>query len=116
VIVDARDSRGGYLNGLQLEAAVINSQLERLSVPLQQTAPGRYEATFSPSQEGAYFVTVAGSAPAPDAAGAPGTVVQTAGWVLSYSDEYRLDAADVSEPLALLESIARTTGGRSLAD
>lgn len=116
VIADARDSQGGYLNGLQLEAAVVNSQLERLNVPLQQTAPGRYEAVFSPSREGAYFVTVAGSAPASDAADAPGGVVQTAGWVLSYSDEYRLDAADAGEPLALLEAIANTTGGRSLTD
>jgi uncharacterized membrane protein len=117
LVVDARDSQGDYLNGLQLTASVLSAQLDRTELSLQQVAPGRYEADFTPAQEGAYFITVAGSAsPGEDASVPP--VVQTTGWVLSYSAEYRVDeiGTGADSPLNLLRRIASVTGGTSLGD
>lgn len=115
IVADARDSDGNYLNGLQLDAAIVSSQLDAVSVPLQQTAPGRYEAAFTPAQEGSYFITVAG-APSGDGSAGAGGIMQTTGWVMSYSAEYRAGTEEgADQPLALLNTIARTTGGTSLA-
>ncbi|WP_119072429.1 VWA domain-containing protein [Aggregatilinea lenta] len=114
ITVDARDSSGGYLNGLQLDAAVVSSQLDTLNVPLQQTAPGRYEAMFDPGQEGAYFITVAGTPP--DGSDTDGGIMQSTGWVMSYSAEYRVNTEEsADQSLALLDLIARTTDGALLA-
>jgi hypothetical protein len=116
--VDVRDNQGNFLNGLQLNAAVTNTQLETESLALRQTAPGRYEADFTPEEEGAYFVTVAGSTPDDSGPLAGQNVLQTTGWVLSYSAEYRVDAAGTSrnDPYALLRNLANITGGDSLRD
>jgi len=117
LIVDARDNRGNYLNGLQFDASVINAQLNTDTLQLQQTAPGRYEAVFTPEQEGAYFITVAGQTPASADDMASQQAAQTTGWVLSYSAEYRVDVTgeDREQPLNLLKRVARITGGESLA-
>jgi hypothetical protein len=116
LVVDARDSQGNYLNGLRLDASVVNSQLDRQTLPLQQTAPGRYEAVFTPEREGSYFITVAGSKPATTEGENPETVVQSTGWVLSYSAEYRIDVtgAEQEQPLATLRRITQITGGGML--
>ena len=68
---------------------------------MRPTAPGRYEATFAPANEGAYFVGVGETA---------GEARATAGWVLGYSPEY----AELSGNPALLASLAAQTGGRAL--
>ncbi len=116
LVVDARDNQGNYLNGLNLDASVVNAQLDRTSLALRQTAPGRYEAVFTPQDQGAYFITVAGGTP-PDAdVLTPQTVVQSTGWVLSYSAEYRIDAGGTGQdaPVNLLKRIADTAHGTSL--
>jgi uncharacterized membrane protein len=115
LVVDARDSQGDYLNGLQLTASVLSAELDRTTLTLQQVAPGRYEADFTPAQQGAYFITVAGSAPPGEEPSAP-PAVQTTGWVLSYSAEYRVDeiGTGADSPLNLLKRIASVTGGTSL--
>jgi Ca-activated chloride channel family protein len=117
LVVDARDSQGDYLNGLQLKASVLSAQLDRTELSLHQVAPGRYEADFTPTQEGAYFITVAGSTPQTEGPAAV-PVVQTTGWVLSYSAEYRVDeiGTGADSPLNLLKRIASVTGGTSLGD
>ncbi len=104
--VDARDVGAGevLLNGLALEANVVAPNGEVSNVALQQVAPGRYEADFTPETAGAYLIRVAGQAEN----GA--TVGQTLGWVLGYSPEYRNLAAN--EPL--LQRLAELTGGRGL--
>ena len=56
------------------------------AVTLQQIGPGQYSGEFTPLVEGAYLIRVAGNDPANAGAEA---VAQTAGWVLSYSPEYR---------------------------
>ncbi|HTP10802.1 MAG TPA: VWA domain-containing protein [Anaerolineae bacterium] len=83
VIVDARDASGNYLNGYTLNGNVVNPDGSAQPIELQQVAPGRYEGSFQPRDQGAYVIGVAGQAP-------DGTAVnERAGWVLSYSPEYR---------------------------
>ncbi len=119
LVVDVRDNQGNFLNGLRLDAAVTNTQLETNSLVLQQTAPGRYEAIFTPENEGAYFVTVAGRTPEETSTSPMQSVLQTTGWVLSYSAEYRVDEASgtgQSNPFELLRTLAEITGGSSLRE
>ena len=99
-------------------AAVVSSDLTTTVIPLQQVAPGQYEGTFTPTGEGAYFITVAGSTAETDQTLTPQTVMQTAGWVLGYSPEYALRDVGVSGKTgeALLQALSQLTGGASLAD
>ena len=107
LIVDARGSNGTYLNNLTMEANVISPAGETTNLTLQQVAPGRYEAPFTPEEDGAYFIRVAGTAPDAD----DDTVIgQTSGWVLGYSPEYQQLEADAH----LLTTIADLTNGRTL--
>lgn len=110
LVVDARDDAGAFLNGLDLGVSVIDPELEAERIPLRQVAPGRYEATFSPSAEGAYFLGIAGEGMVD---GQPLQVNQTTGWVMSYSPEYNLRA--IGADTALLDELAFLTDGRSLS-
>jgi hypothetical protein len=107
VTVDAIADDGSYLNDLTLEASVVAPDLTAQALALQQVAPGRYEAVFTPRTEGAYFVRVAGAGPQGQAA-----VAQTAGWVLAYSPEYRSLEGDPD----YLAYIARLGGGSIVSD
>lgn len=106
--VDVRDDNGEFLNSLVMEANVVAPDGEVTNVILQQVAPGRYEAAFTPQSDGAYFIRVAGADPnSEDIA-----VGQTSGWVLGYSPEY----AEFETNPQLLASLAALTGGRVLTD
>lgn len=107
IVVDARDNEGRFLDGLQLSGALLSPGGDSRRIALQQTAPGRYEATFNPQAEGAYFLTINGSAVL-DEQETPLTDIN--GWVMSYSPEYITRSADD----ALLAEIADITGGRNL--
>ncbi|MBL8156854.1 MAG: hypothetical protein JNM70_21950, partial [Anaerolineae bacterium] len=76
---------------------------------LRQVAPGRYEAVFTPEQEGAYLLAVRGSN-----ADSTLTVDQTTGWVMSYSAEYDRTAA--IDGAAVLQDVAELTGGASVEE
>lgn len=102
--VDARDEDGRLRNNLDLAANVVDPDGDVAELALQQVAPGRYEATFTPTAAGAYLIRVAGGG------GTEAAVAQTAGWVLSYSPEYRSLPA---EPQTLV-ALADLTGGRDL--
>jgi hypothetical protein len=109
--VDARGSSGSYLNNLQMEANVISPEGATVNLTLRQVAPGRYEAPFTPEQDGAYFIRVAGTAIATEGGDDDDTVIgQTSGWVLGYSPEYQQLEADAH----LLTTIADLTNGRNL--
>jgi uncharacterized membrane protein len=110
VIVDARDDNGQFANGLTLEASVTDPTLQNQRIILIQVAPGRYEATFAPDQEGAYLMQIVGTGSSSE--GTPIAVDQTNGWVLSYSAEY----VQSSNTVSVLPQIAATTGGRSLEE
>lgn len=103
VIVDAIGDDGAFLNGLDMDANIISPELDSETVEVQQVAPGRYEGVFTPSNEGAYFVRVAGA----DPEGGESAVAQTAGYVLSYSPEYRSFKGNPD----YLRFIAGLTGG-----
>jgi uncharacterized membrane protein len=109
LIVEARDDQGSFLNGLNLQASVVDPKLAGQNVTLQQVAPGRYEVPLDPQQEGAYFIRIAGAG----AQNQAGTVVgQTLGWVLSYSPEYQLRETNTN----LLNTLADLTGGQALGE
>lgn len=108
--IDAQDDQGEFLNNLNLQANIVapNGQVSNLT--LQQTAPGRYEATFAPQEEGAYFIGVGTEEQESGGAEEQGRLSQTAGWVLGYSPEYlNLD----SDPQTLA-ALSEQTGGRLL--
>ena len=121
--VDAQDESGAFRNDLALTANVVGATGETETLTLRPVAPGRYEATFTPQTEGAYFIgvgtTADGRPPTADgedassSSGQPsavGGLQTTAGWVLGYSPEY----ADLTGNPALLASLAAQTGGRAL--
>jgi uncharacterized membrane protein/secreted protein with Ig-like and vWFA domain len=83
VIVDARAANGDYLNGYTLNGNVVNPDGSAQPIELRQTAPGRYEGSFQPRDQGGYVIGVSGHS----SNGA--AVNERAGWVLSYSPEYR---------------------------
>ncbi len=109
VVVDAIDDEGLFLNGLDMDANIISPDLDGESIDVQQVAPGRYEGVFTPTDEGAYFVRVAGVDA--DNEGTP-AVAQTAGYVLSYSPEYRSFEGNPD----YLRFIAGLTGGDIVTD
>jgi uncharacterized membrane protein len=105
LLVDARDGDSRYLNGLEITANVVAPTGQVETVTLAQRAPGRYETSFQPQIEGAYFIRLAGEDEA------AGTVIgQTGGWVLGYSPEYR----QLEPDLALLAQLAELTGGQDV--
>jgi Mg-chelatase subunit ChlD len=103
--VDARADDGRFLNGLLLRANVLPPDGEAFEIPVRQTAPGRYEADFTPGREGAYLVRLYGE----DGTGA--AVNETTGWVMTYSPEYSLTRRVGGDALA---EIAALTNGRDL--
>jgi uncharacterized membrane protein len=105
IVVDARDADGTFLNGLGLEMSLVDPNLESQRVTLQQVAPGRYEAPFTPGDEGAYILRIAGS-------GGDVAVNQTSGWVMSYSPEYDLRVRPAEA--GVLGAVAALTDGREL--
>ncbi len=112
ISVDAVDSEGAFLNGLEMDANIVDPDLETTPLALPQVAPGRYEATFEPTMEGAYFVRIAGADQDQDGSQEQPSVAQTAGWVMAYSPEYRSFEGDP----AYIEMIAGLTGGSVVAD
>ena len=109
IVVDARDDSGQFLDGLLLTSALLDPDGESRRIPLQQTAPGRYESIFEPRSEGAYFLTINGSA---ELANETVALADLKGWVLSYSPEYIPREQDDK----LLAKIAEITGGSNLAE
>lgn len=100
--VDAYDNNGQFINNLNLQASIVSPDGSAQLVAMRQTASGRYQADFIPTEPGAYLIRVAG------AGGAQTSVGETSGWVLSYSPEYkRLD----SDARALARIALITEGG-----
>ena len=109
IVVDARDDEGRFLDGLLLNSALLNPAGDSFRLPLQQTAPGRYESTFTPQNEGAYFLTISGEAQLSESTT---SLTDLNGWVMSYSPEYIPRPHDDG----LLAEIAEITGGSNLGD
>lgn len=107
VIVDARGEDGDFLNGVDMQMSLVNPELDNEQVTLQQVAPGRYEASFMPDEEGSYILRLAGG-------DGETAVNETAGWVMSYSPEYDLRVAPAGA--GILGDIAEITGGREVQE
>jgi uncharacterized membrane protein len=107
IVVDARGDNGEYLNGMDMTASVVSPDLTSSPLTLKQVAPGRYEGTFKPGEEGAYFVRVAGADTDGGGSEAQPAVAQTSGWVLAYSPEFRSFEGNPD----YLQFIAGLTGG-----
>jgi Mg-chelatase subunit ChlD len=99
--LEARGPGGDFLNGYQVTASVVAPESGAQTVTLRQTAPGRYEAEFRPSEQGVYLFRF-------DAEGENGAFAETLGWALPYSPEYR----DINPNPDLLARIAALTGGK----
>ncbi|MCP6769441.1 FixH family protein, partial [Klebsiella pneumoniae] len=56
--VDAADSQGGYKNFLNLQAAVVSPKGDHVTVRLQQTGPGHYQAVFPTKEFGSYLLNL----------------------------------------------------------
>jgi uncharacterized membrane protein/secreted protein with Ig-like and vWFA domain len=109
--VDVRQANGAFFNDLEMAANVVAPDGQVTQLRLEQTAPGRYQGFFQPQREGAYLLGISGSPRENGASPESGdelAVVQTGGWVLGYSPEYKRLQGDE----ALLRSIAGATGGR----
>jgi uncharacterized membrane protein len=104
VTVDAVDEDGAFVNGLDAGVSLVGPDGEAVRVELAQTAPGRYEGTFVPQQEGAYLMRLTGSLAGEEA------LALTTGWVMDYSPEY---AALEGDP-ALLAYLAELGDGAVL--
>ena len=104
VVVDAFDQTQGYLNNASFVARVIAPDLSTRQVVLNQTAPGRYEASFNASATGSYLLNVR------DLHQPQGG--QSLSLAVPYSPEYR----NLTPNLPLLKTLAHETGGRLLVD
>ena len=102
VVVDALDKENQFLNSLEVRGYVVNPELKSTPIVLQQTAPGKYEATVeSADASGNYFVNL-GYLGSDRTQG-----VLTSGVSVPYSDEYR----ELKSNPTTLETIATVTGG-----
>jgi len=102
--VEAVDAQGNYRNFLNLQAAILDPQGKRRVLPLEQTAPGRYQAAFDASVPGAYVANVM------ELEGETVVGTAVAGASLNYSPEYL-----TTEPnWPLLERLAQVGGGKLL--
>jgi Mg-chelatase subunit ChlD len=95
-----------FLNGYTMQANVVAPGGNVTTIDLKQVAPGLYEGDFTPQEQGVYLIHVAGEPSENNNATEP--VAETAGWVLSYSPEFRHLESD---PDALYR-IAIANGGR----
>ncbi len=119
LVADVRDNRGNYLNGLNLEAAVVNTDLEHDALTLaadrartlrSRLHAGRRRRVLSSRWRAARRKAPMYRRSSPS--------IQTTGWVLSYSAEYRVNPFETGQddPANLLARIARITVGQSLAN
>ena len=103
LILDARNPNGDFVNGYQVEANIVGPNGESQSVTLKQVAPGRYEADFTPTEQGVYLIHFSGTS-----ADSTDSFAETTGWTLSYSPEYKRLESDPD----LLVRLATISGGK----
>jgi hypothetical protein len=103
-VLNARRIDGGPWDGLDVRGAVTAPDGKPGEIALRQTAPGRYEGTWSAEHQGVYTLTVLTR----DGQRAGGT--RTVGLVVPYSPEYRLPSSNPG----LLSRVVETTGGAFL--
>jgi len=104
IVLDAFTPAGEPVNGLRAEASVAGPGGIQ-SVPLVQSAPGRYEGQIAAASPGSYAMTIAARA-------GETTRLKTTGFVVPYSPELR----DLTPNRVLLARIVEATGGVILSE
>lgn len=104
VSVDVLDREDRFMNGLALEASLMDSSRGVRRMRLEQIAPGRYHGEFAVPRAGRYYITLSGHD------GRTQVGPATYGLAVPYSPEY----LDLGVDRALLRDIAGVTGGRVL--
>jgi hypothetical protein len=102
--VDVLDRDERFVNGLALEASVLDPARDSRRVPLEQIAPGRYRAEFPVPATGRYYVTVSGRE------GSTPIGPRTFGMAVPYSAEF----IDLGIDRRLLSDVAGIAGGQVL--
>jgi hypothetical protein len=100
VTIDAVDDNGDFINFLKFEGSVVRPDVTARPIKIEQTGPGRYEASFDARDVGSYVVSVVRKDQedvAPDV-----TVVN-----IPYPSEYK----DIEPNTALLKRLASETSG-----
>lgn len=80
LLLSGLDEQGEFLNLLDPQGSVVGPDLTPRPLRLEQTAPGRYAATFDADQVGSYFLVVRPG---------PGQPVLRTGVNVAYSAEFR---------------------------
>jgi Ca-activated chloride channel family protein len=106
VVADFVSKDGSFLNHLKLKGNITAPNQTTQDQAFQQTAPGRYEGKFTPSQRGIHFLTMY----AEGKAGEAPLAVATVPYVAPYPKEYR----ELKPNMALLSRLAEETGGEML--
>jgi len=104
IVVTAVDDSGEYLNLLDPQGTVLDPHLGVRPIRLEQTAPGRYSATFDASDVGSYFIIVRPG---------PGQPTLRTGVNVSYSAEFR-DREPNTSLLATLAGLQPTGGAAGI--
>lgn len=102
--VDVLDRDDRFINGLKLEASVVDPSRLARRVELEQIAPGRYRGELWVPRAGRYTITLTGRD------GEMQVGPRTFGLAVPYSSEY----LDLGVDRRLLRDIARIAGGRTL--
>jgi hypothetical protein len=103
--VEALDSRGNYINNLDLSGSLVSPELQQQDISLAQVAPGLYQTELRLDETGAYLLRVLGADEADQLVSSA-----TRGFVVSYSPEY---AAEQTDP-TLMANLAALGGGQIL--
>ena len=101
VRVDAVDEDGEFINNLALSGSVVAPDMNAARLNLEQTGPGRYEASFPAEDVGNYVVSIRQEA-------ASGESPELSVLSIPYPPEYKF----VSPNTSLLRRLAQQTGGR----
>ena len=104
IVVDALDRDDLFINGLAMQASIVDPRGDTSHIDLEQTAPGQYRGEFSVTRTGRYYVNLSGRA------GDVQVGPKSFGLAVPYSSEY----IDLSVDHPHLESIAVATGGQVL--
>jgi Mg-chelatase subunit ChlD len=105
LVLDANSLTGEFLNGYRVEANIVAPDSTTQAVTLKQIAPGRYEALFTPTEQGVYLLHFSGKSQEGQTSN---SFAETTGWTLSYSPEYKRIESDPD----LLLRLATVSGGK----
>lgn len=106
IVVESMDENRGYANLRQFRGRVLRPDGTSETLQLSQTGPGRYEAKFSTTMKGSYFIGVTA-----DQTEKEKPVLIRTGLTVSYSPEFK----DLTVNEGLLLEMADEAKGRKLS-